>query len=390
MLPLGLTDEALVAAAAERDPDSLAAGTRMRARFGSDLAAAALTQTVLRRRAVAKFGEQAATMFFTRDGLEQATRPTVAAHHAARFQAGGVGRVRDLGCGIGADAMAFRKAGLAVRAVEADPGAAEVAAANLALVSAGGYEVVVGDAEQQPLDDDPTVGWFADPARRDRTGRVWRVTDFAPSWSFVLRLLEVGRTAGVKLGPALPHSAIPAGVEAEWVTHAGTTVEVALWVGGSAVADARRATVLAAPYGAVSLLVDEEPTAAEVGPIGRYVYEPDGAVIRAGAIPLLAAQLQAKLLDPSIAYLTSDQGVQTPFARAFEVLDRLPYSESVLRSWLRERGIGTLEIKQRGIDQDPARLRKRLAPRGPAAATLLITRTPHGAAVLSVRRVPGT
>jgi hypothetical protein len=119
------------------------------------------------------------------------------------------------------------------------------------------------------------------------------------------------------------------------------------------------------------------------------VYEPEGAVIRAGAISLLAEQLGATLVDPSIAYLTSDRFEHTPFARAYEVLDRLPYTESVLRSWLRERDIGVLEIKQRGIDLDPARLRRRLSPRGSNSATWVITRTPSGAAVLHVRRLPG-
>lgn len=390
MLPLGLTEEALAAAAAEPDPDSLAAGARMRSRFGSDLAAAALTQTALRRRARAKFGAYAADMFFTRDGLEQATRAAVAEHHASRFREAGVSRVVDLGCGIGADAVAFLRAGLAVRAVEIDPATAEVASANLAraAVAAGApWDLVVGDAEQQPLDPDSEVGWFADPARRDHTGRVWAVTDFTPPWPFVLRLLGGDRTVGVKLGPALPHSAIPPGVEAEWVTHRGTTVEAALWAGRGARPGARRATVLL-DSGPVSLVVDDAPPTGEPGPIGRYVYEPEGAVIRAGAIPVLVERLRARLVDPSIAYLTADDLVHTPFARAYEVLDRLPHTESVLRSWLREHDIGVLEIKQRGIEEDPARLRRRLAPRGSKSATWVITRTPHGAAVLWVRRVP--
>jgi SAM-dependent methyltransferase len=395
MLPLGLTAEALAAATAEPDPDSLAAGTRMRARFGTELAAAALTQVALRRRAAVKFGADAERLFFTRDGLEQATRPAVAAHHAARFRTSGVTEVVDLGCGIGADALAFLAAGLAVLAVEIDPATAEVAAANLAALAdplGPASEVMVADAEQLLLERQPaeTSGWFADPARRDRTGRVWNVSEFAPSWPFVLRLLAGGRTAGVKLGPALPHSAIPPGVEAEWVSHDGTTVEVGLWAGGTAAAGARRATVLDALTGPASLLVEGTPGPIEVGPIGRYVYDPDGAVIRAGAIPLLADRLEARLVDAKIAYLSSEHLLPTPFARAYEVLDRLPHSEPVLRSWLRERQIGVVEIMQRGIELDPARLRRRLAPRGPGSATLLITRTPKGAAVLSVRRTACT
>ncbi len=394
MLPLGLTEEALAAAAAESDLDSPAAGQRMRKLFGPELAAAALTQQALRRRAVTKFGAAASTMFFTRDGLEQATRTEVAAHHATRFRRGSVAGVVDLGCGIGADALAFSSAGLAVRAVEVDPDTAGVAAANLATVVPIGrsdvpstYDVTVADVEDYPLDSAENHGWFADPARRDRTGRVWRLSDFAPSWQFVVRLLAGDRIAGIKLGPALPHADIPAGVEAEWVSHRGVTLEVGLWAGGGAVAGGRRATVIDAPNGPASLAADETTGGPDVGPIGRYVYEPDGAVIRARAIPVLANRLHATVVDPKIAYLSCDELVPTAFAQVYEVLDRLPYTEQVLRSWLRERNVGVLEIKQRGMHLDPALLRRRLVPRGPESATLLITRTPKTAAVLVVRRV---
>ena len=126
-LPFGLTADALAAAMAEADPDSLAAATRLRSRFGPDLAAAALHQAALRRRAAAKFGADADAMFFTRAGLEQATRPEVADQHAARLVAAGARRVIDLGCGIGSDAMAFARAGLEVVAVDIDPDTAAVA-----------------------------------------------------------------------------------------------------------------------------------------------------------------------------------------------------------------------------------------------------------------------
>ena len=61
------------------DPSGLAAASALRALVDPELASAVLTQTELRRRARTKFGDRAATMLFTRDGLEQATRPDVAA-----------------------------------------------------------------------------------------------------------------------------------------------------------------------------------------------------------------------------------------------------------------------------------------------------------------------
>jgi THUMP domain-like/Methyltransferase domain len=392
-LPLGLTRDALEAATAEPDPESLAAGARLRQRFGSDLAAAALTQVALRRAAQAKFGARAATMFFTRDGLEQATRPGVAARHARRLADAGVRAVTDLGCGIGSDAMAFAEAGLDVTAVEIDPATAAVAEANLG----GRGTVLVEDATRVRRDADPTgqTGYFCDPSRRTSAGRVWRVEDFSPPWSYALDLLTQPHVAGIKLGPALPHALIPDGAEAEWISQAGDTVEVCLWAGGTAQAGAKSATLLPAvgprPFATAAplarLVVAGAQPSVGVSEPRRFVFEPDGAVIRAGGIAQVAELLGAHLLDPAIAYLTADDYSPTPFATAFEVLEVLPYREKSLRSWVRSHQVGTLEIKKRGIDVDPAALRRRLAPRGPERATLIITRIPGSAVVLVTRRV---
>ena len=363
----------------EEDPESLAAASRMRAQFGPELAAAALTQATLRRQAKAKFGEAAVQMFFTRAGLEQATRPEVADHHASRFLQAGVRKVIDLGCGIGSDAMAFARAGLEVLAVDVDPETAAVAQANLAGVA----DVICTDANEVSKQlITARVGVFCDPARRNDHGRVWRVEDFEPRWPTVIQLFDGGRTAGVKLGPALPHSLIPKAVEAEWITHRGETVEVGLWSGPGATPGRRSALIM--PN---ARLIATAAPPLPVRDLGSYLYEPAGAVIRAGAIAELGAQLGAGLLDPQVAYLTGDQLCSTPFATAFEVRQRLPFHLKALRSWVREAQIGVLEIKKRGIDVDPAELRRRLRLAGSNSATIVISRTPSGAIAAVVQRI---
>ena len=378
-LPFGLTDDALAAAMSEEDPESLAAASRMRAQFGPELAAAALTQATLRRQAKAKFGEAAVQMFFTRAGLEQATRPEVADHHASRFLQAGVRKVIDLGCGIGSDSMAFARAGLEVLAVDVDPETAAVAQANLAGVA----DVICTDANEVAEQlITARVGVFCDPARRNDHGRVWRVEDFEPRWPTVMQLFDGGRTAGVKLGPALPHSLIPEAVEAEWITHRGETVEVGLWSGPGATPGRRSALIM--PN---ARLIATTAPPLPVRDLGSYLYEPAGAVIRAGAIAELGAQLGAGLLDPQVAYLTGDRLCSTPFATAFEVRQRLPFHLKALRSWVREAQIGVLEIKKRGIDVDPAELRRRLRLAGSNSATIVISRTPSGAIAAVVQRI---
>ena len=181
-------------------------------------------------------------MFFTRTGLEQATRPEVADHHARRF----VGRRRPAGGRPGLRHR-LRRAGLrpsrpgGPRPWSATRRPPPSAAANLAGRAHGS---VVADADEV-ADDLLTDGTavFCDPARRTERGRLWRVEDFSPAWSLVHRLLDGTRTAGVKLGPALPHGFIPDQAEAEWITHRGDTVEVTLWAGPGASPGVRAALV---------------------------------------------------------------------------------------------------------------------------------------------------
>ena len=364
---------ALRAAAAEADPGSLGAATRLRALVEPDQAAAVLDQVALRRRAVAKLGPRAENLFLTADGLEQATRWPVAARRAARLAATGATRVADLGCGLGVDALALQDAGLHVIAVERDEVTAVLAQANL------GTEVLVGDVTDlwpQLAASDPDLAVFADPARRTGAGRSWRVEDLSPPWPFVEALLDGTRPACVKLGPGVPHSLIPETVEAEWVSDAGSVVECALWAGPGA-RPGRRAAIVDGVE-----LADTGRPPAGVGAIEEYLYEPDGAVVRAGLVDEFAGLVKAHRIADGIAYLSAPWDMPTPFATVFAVREVLPFDEKVLRAWVRERGIGTLEIKKRGLDLDPAELRRRLRPRGRGVATLVVTPTRDGARVL--------
>ncbi len=357
----------------EPDPSSLGAATRLRADFGPDDAAWALTQAALRRRARVKFA-RANEMLFTPDGLEQASRDAVRIWRAGRFREAGVGEVWDLGCGIGADAMAFAEAGVGVHAVDADPDTVEAASWNLALTGAGPASVGRAEDADVPLN----AGVFLDPARRTARGRTWNVADFTPPWSLVLDQLASDRFVCVKLGPGLPKELIPGGVRATWVSDGGDVVEVSLW---NRQPEGRTAVLLRDGE-----TLELEPAGADPGvaPLGRFLYEPDGAAIRAGLVG--ESVPGAWLLDPHVAYLSSDESIDTPWATRFEVVEVLDYSVKVLKSYVREHGIGTLEIKKRAIEVDPAALRRELKPKGKASATIIIARTVGGTRAIVARR----
>ncbi|MGH3361412.1 MAG: THUMP-like domain-containing protein [Nocardioides sp.] len=378
-----LTDagQQLLARAASAPDDELKAQASLRRTAAGSTTekaarvAVALTQVELRRKAEAKFGTDAARMYFTPEGLEQATRTTVAAHRAARLAAASAVSVIDLGCGIGGDLVAFSAAGLTSAGVDADPVRVEVARANL---DALGLPGAVSVADATTVDTTPFAVAYADPARRTARGRTFDAEDWAPPWPFVEQLLR--RDACVKVAPGIPHALVPEGVEAEWVSDHGEVKEAALWSGRLATTR-RRATVIAAS--GLATLTDEDTASSGVRDVGEFLYEPDGAVIRAGLVTAVAGGVHGGLVDEHIAYVTSDESFRTPFARGYRVVEQLPYREKALRAALRERGIGTLTIKKRGVSVVPDELRRRLALCGDDAATIVLTRARgHGVALL--------
>ena len=363
---------ALTAAAELIERGPTVAAPAMRARgFEPDLATTALRQAELRRAAVPKFGADAASMFFTRSGLEQATRGAVANRRAARLRAAGTTAIADLGCGIGADTLAFARAGMRVYAVEADPATAAIAAANAdALGLADLVTVHCGDALDANLSTVDAV--FCDPARRTPGGRrVFDPAAYSPPWEFVAGLpARVPRTV-LKLAPGIDHALVPAGAEAEWVSVDGDVVEAAFWCGPLAEVP-RRASVLSGARAAE--LVGTGRRQAPTGPVGAYLYDPDGAVLRAHLVAEFASTMDGVLADPTIGYVYAAAAVSTPFARCLTVDAVLPWSLKRLRAELRSRGVGRVEILKRGSAVDVERLRRDLRLSGDHGAIVVLTR----------------
>ncbi|QMU72694.1 class I SAM-dependent methyltransferase [Streptacidiphilus sp. P02-A3a] len=355
--------------------EELALLTRLRREHPPELVSAAVGQARLRQRAAAKFGADAERMYFTPDGVEQATRTSVAQWRARRFADLGVRRLADLCSGVGGDAIALARAGISVLAVDRDPLTCAVAEANAAALGlAELIEQRCADVAGIALDGFDAV--FVDPARRGGRGggratggRIFDPEAYSPPLSWAVGAARRAPFAALKVAPGIPHDAVPPEAEAEWVSDGGDVKEAVLWF-GTAAGQPHRATLL--PAGASltgGRLPDPEP-----GPVRRYLYEPDGAVIRAHLVAEVAEQLDATLIDPTIAYLTTDRLRPTPYATAYEIGDVLPFGLKKLKALLRERGVGTVVIKKRGSAIEPEELRRRLKPEGVNSCTVFLTR----------------
>ena len=348
----------------------------------AEMTSVVLLQRRLRTIARAKFGEFADTMFFTENGLQQATRLAVAAHHAERFRGAHLNRVADLGCGIGGDSLAFAGLGIAVTAVDRDEVTAAIATYNLAPFA----ECTVIHGEAVDTDLTPFDGLWFDPARRNSTKRLANPADWSPSLNWVFEV-AARIPSGIKLSPAIDHNLLPDNVEAQWVDDHGDTVECVVWTGALARSGIARSALVLTDGAPVELTGSTPSTDVPVGALGDYLYDPCGAVIRAQLLATLAGQLEAVTISPEIAYLSNQSGVETPFAQRFRVREVLPLDQRTIAQRMKELGIGTLEIKKRGVDIDPAQFRTKLKLSGRDSATLFLTRIGSGRGAILADRV---
>ncbi|MDP3712534.1 MAG: class I SAM-dependent methyltransferase [Mycobacteriales bacterium] len=353
------------------DAARVTTATALGTALGPELGPLALEQALLRRRAVAKH-PRGGELWWTAEALEQASSYTVADHRVGRF----AGPVVDLCCGVGGDLLPLASAHGSAVGVDLDEARLLLAAANARVL---GLDVALARADVTRLALPPDARVFVDPARRSGRARVFDPRLYSPRLDEVLTWRV--RELGVKVAPGIDYDALPADVEVELVSLRGDVKEAVLWGGEARRGVARTATLL--PSG--DALSSSAAPVPAVRPPGRWLLEPDGAVVRAHLVAELAERVGGWLLDATIAYVAADEPVATPFGRWYEVLEVMPFSLKRLRARLRELDAGTLVVKKRGTAVEPEQLRRQLRLTGSVETTVVLTRSAGAQVVLVVR-----
>ncbi len=342
-----------------------------------------LEQAELRRKAREKF-TAAANMFFTPLGLQQATGETIATYKAARFPSGQ--RCVDLCCGLGGDLAALAGRGPAV-GVDRDPVAALFARANCAASGCGEVDVLTQDVADVPLEE--FAAWHIDPDRRPAGRRTTRPELHDPPLNAIQSMLARNPNAAVKLAPAAeapPDWAERA--ELQWIGHRRECKQLVAWHGNLALRPGRRAATLLQEGAPARTVVGAGDAFVPISPaVGRFIFEPHAAVLAAGLGGELASEHGLSAVAAGVAYLTGDAPLRDPALAAFEVDEVLPFDVRRVKAALRQRGIGRLEVKKRGVADDPAVVAQRLRVKGEKSAVLILS--PFAGRVVAVlaRRV---
>jgi len=362
-------------------------------------------------------------MYFTPRGLEQATDEAIAAYKAARWARGGP--TLDLCCGIGGDLLAaaaradsllkrgtdplrraetcgensnvervspqFQQASDVV-GVDCDPIVALLADANLRAAGLHG-RVRCARAEEIAVRD--MNAWHLDPDRRPGRRRTTHVRWQQPPLEVVERLLAENPQAAIKLAPAAqPPEDWSDRAELEWISSRGECRQLVVWLGELALSPAkRRATVIpgkmpAGPEPRPTRSICGDPgVTSEIADVGRFVFEPDPAVRAADLVGALAAEHRLMAVARRGVYLTGEAPVEDAALSCFEVQEVLPFDVRKLKSLLRRRRIGRLEVKSRGVPLEPELIRRQLRVEGDDGATLLLCARESRVMAILARRV---
>ncbi len=372
-----------------REAGTLRLLTALRKEYTASQAGAVLEMARLRAKGVEKFGAAAARLLFTREALEQASHPAVREYRAGELRRLGVASVVDACCGIGADSLAFAGAGLPVTGIDRDALRVTMARHNAAVLNlTPDPSPPYGEgSEQTQMAIHPHGGWaeftlgdvrgglpdadcvFFDPARRDAAGkRIFDVERYEPPLATIQAWPH--RLVAAKLSPGVELAQLESyGGCVEFVSVDGDLKEATLWRGAGMAG--RRATLLA---GGQVLHWDDAGAQAEVGEPLAWLVEPDAALLRAGLVQDVAARFDGRLLDESIAYFTTTVRPESPWLRAWAVLDWLPFHVKRLRAYLRERDVGQVTVKKRGSPVTPEELIPQLKLRGAESRVLVLTR----------------
>lgn len=329
----------------------------------------ACIETALGRIKLSKRGDWIKEGLFTSLGIAQATHPIIAAHHANRLS--GYNVVAEVGCSLGFDTAALSKINKKVIAIELDQLAASFADYNLSLQGISNVDFIVGDG----ISVLPTLEFdavWSDPARRDDKGnRLKNPEEYKPPVSKLISTIK-DKPFGIKI------SSVAMGVSynnvlREWIGFDDELTEQILWRGIDILQD----TVSFPEYSESwsSKEWGEEEIFQDFPQAPFILIEPHAAFVGSGAWHKFFASKALATVEKSEAFGVSQNALEkSQFYRQFRINSVLPLRISDIQEFVDNNHIGkSLEIKKKGISENPDEIRRKLKLTGDKDYVLILT-----------------
>lgn len=329
-----------------------------------DASRAVVEMTTASRRAEGKLPDH---WWLTSDAAQQATPYAVAELRAQRIHQSNPSAVHDVTCSIGTEVSALSSAGLTVIGTDLDLPRVRMARHN----APGGHYMVADALSPATSLHDAII--VADPARRSGGRRIAKPEDLLPPLPDLIDVWE-GHEMAIKCAPGLDFTDWDGEVALASVN--GGVKEACLYTKGLAQDGVTRSAwvLKGAGVGLAGYSVDHYHDAMNdecaVAAAGRYIIDPDGAVVRAGLVRHFAAAHGLWQLDEHIAHVTGDE---LPVGIAgFEVIEQVGLKQ--VRKALSAMDCGAAEILIRGVDASPDVLRKQWKLKGSRHLAVVVTR----------------
>ncbi|MDO5098456.1 MAG: SAM-dependent methyltransferase [Corynebacterium sp.] len=281
--------------------------------------------------------------------------------------------VHDVTCSIGTEGAAIRSYGMDYLGSDIDLSRLKMAKYNLELLDnratinqLGWCGIVASDALNPGVADAAGVV-IADPARRSGGRRIVKPEDLIPPLPTLISAYPYPELA-IKCAPGLDFSSWDGLVSV--VSLNGGVKEACLYTPGLSLGVRREAVIIRGARAECDIIDDTHPDEVVVSAPGKFIIDPDGAIVRAGLVRHYANREGLWMLDERIAYLTGD--VIPAGTSGFEYMETVSLKK--LKSVLHSYDCGSVEILVRGLDIDPDALRKKLKLTGSAKLAVVLTR----------------
>ena len=274
-------------------------------------------------------------------------------------------RFADLTGGFGIDFSYMARGFKEAFYIERNKRLCEIATANFSLLGLEHAKVLNGNSEEL-FNSLPHLNWiFVDPARRDGDGRkVVALSDCEPN-VVELDLLSKADMAMIKCSPMLDITlacrqlGCVSSVHIVSVNNECKELLIILNSGNFTGITTHCVNILKDSTQIFSFTQDDEDTAetSYCSEVGKYLYEPNASVQKAGCPKSLSSHYHVDKLHPNSHLYTSNEHINDFPGRIFEVVEVLGFSKADIK---RVQSLGKGNITVRNFPESVQLLRKRL------------------------------